>query len=65
MRLFDTNGADARYSQWQEPPAQHEEDGCYRCHQIHLSECQPDKDCEYCQERQQAIDIIYGKEGGA
>lgn len=35
-RLFDTSGADALYDRWQEPGGYHEEDGCDRCHRIHV-----------------------------
>lgn len=34
--LFQTQGADAAYSRWQEPADLHEEDACQECHEWHL-----------------------------
>jgi len=50
MQLFDTKGADEAYSRWQEPKNVHEEDGCERCHAIHVEEWIFQEGCKRCDE---------------
>lgn len=36
IRLFQTNGGDAAYDRWQDARDLHDEDGCPKCHKVHV-----------------------------